>query len=99
MSVIIDLAVTGIGEYLSLSQLFLIPIIDPLLDGPKAAWEEKMSKHFAVVDASASSTSTGEGDATQRLTKATTMQFGDSLIWSSRSRTTLHLINVEVWRN
>jgi hypothetical protein len=72
MSVIIDLALAGICECISLSQLFLIPIIDPLLDSPIAAWE-KMSKHFAVVDASASSTSTGEGDAPQRLTKATTM--------------------------
>lgn len=46
---------------------------DTLLDGPKAAWEEKMSKRFSVVDTSSASGNSGEGDATNRPIKATTM--------------------------
>jgi hypothetical protein len=46
------------------SEPFHVPTIDALLDGSKAAWEEKMSKRFAVVDASsASGDSSGEGNA------------------------------------
>lgn len=46
---------------------------DALLDGPKAAWEEKMSKRFSVVDTSSASGNSGEGNAMNKPTTAGTM--------------------------
>lgn len=50
------------------------PVINTFQDGSKVAWEEKMSKRFAVVDASSEpGIDSGKGEATNKLAKATTM--------------------------
>lgn len=71
--VVIDLVVAGTCEYFRSSESLIMRMTDTLLDGPKAAWEEKMSKRFSVVDAPSPSGDSGGGDTTNKLTKVTTM--------------------------
>ncbi|KAG6365977.1 hypothetical protein INS49_000153 [Diaporthe citri] len=65
----------SVGQVLGLAQ-FVPVVIDLVVAGtygPKAAWEEKMSKRLSVVDAPPASGDSGGGDATNKLAKSTTM--------------------------
>ncbi|KAL2286341.1 hypothetical protein FJTKL_07115 [Diaporthe vaccinii] len=65
----------SVGQVLGVAQ-FVPVVIDLVVAGTyglKAAWEEKMSKRLSVVDAPSASGDSGGGDATNKLTKVTTM--------------------------